>query len=989
MINNRTRYDVGIPGVGSPNSFVYLEDTPDVTFFRRFDAGLGAMLCSPLSQLVGLAAEEGIVCPVPWTWSRGGPFTALYGCLSPVAKMLHDNLRSSDTCFGHAYRAFDTTITWPAQPALVPGDGKVLDSGEYRPPFCRTCCAPHIRALEATPKGWRAHSCFVAIPDRCQGCDPRFAPGGAEERDLGLSELFLPSDMIRNLHAQQNFKFAHSKKNLHLAFVARCEGEMDAKREAAMFYMPAIVQLQSTEARRLPRWANSRFFRWLVPSAPIWDEQAMFATPWLPCDHEDWMEASDDVEAASHLCARQDAQIAEHGGKISARLHAFDRPAAEAAGITGLPPDEMMSVPDHQTVDGRDAVVGPNSRIGPLPSLVVNFDPKAPQNTIGVVTGRIGDPHACKRKHKYAPSDSMKTELKVIADLIERRVFTREKILKAATELELLEKVMAGKVNKEKVNEWTADILAAHGCDTKIPIIVKNEVTTNPEKPPRGIMDMGPESHLANAMVIAVYEKMWGEFDCGLNIKKDKKSTIIDNLTQACSAQGIFATLPQEGSRVDPDTAVIVECDFGKFEYAQTAEFIDDKEGKERGYKIAGYDNPVELGLLFIEKKIILKIAQELPNVLNELANTRQQVEYQKREKCKSTFCPKPGPVTVKMGRVNWRFVLFMLCRLSGDLQTSVANRGNGLIAHAICTLKQGRDLFLRLLDVYEGNIPRTDMQYPSFWRFRLFTGEMGFWKPWMEGDDHAAILIGINSLSLVNETRANQSAECLQVTARLASLGLEGALFFHKSARAEFVGVHMMVQNGYTVPCCWTPDIARALPKAGVSTSPATAGNDQVSAALNALTFASRAASFQDRVEPMFQYFKSQSDWWWSKASAFERDAFTVVNWEQAAETGMEYKQKVAIKDLIAIFHSMTPTRPLRPEQQKRIAEASLGEEIPLGEWTTWHMASVNCDDCSDDALLLFPKCLRRKSSRVQFAVGALCDKVAGACPARLPGQA
>lgn len=892
-----------------------------------------------------------------------------------VGTFFHNQLVESPGPLGHLYRIGDVVPSYPVDTEGPLGNGVVCDSTPMPVTFCSGCLPRAVAALAEELDG--AHyTCVVCVPNRCAACDPRFYPRGHVEADFETTAFHIPLEWGRHLYAMQQFKLAHEKKNLHLGLVAYCERDTDARKEAFMLFQAKIMQLQRCPARCYPRWGALPIIRLFSPSWPLREDCARFATPWQAVGDEDTT-----VEEASHDVSRQAAQIVENDGNVPQRIPKdFDLADAKARGFTNLPDPGTFTPGAGSSVDGHALITNTPgaTKIAPLCGVAVVHDFKAPQTNLHAAATRIGGPEAEARTHFYNPSSRSKGHLTRIARFLVDHVFTPEAVAKAAEKNGLIDFLCVGKLTPEKVRDYVNQIQSGFLDKDVVPAMTKLECTTKPKKAGRLVMNKGNVSFVASKAVLACCETILAEFDAPVNIKGQCKSDLVDQITEACSAGGVFEG-PGALDKAWRESVGIIENDFGHFEYSQNAREPGQNDAAKKlhafetrahgvkspdgthidEYGVDGLDGGPRMdaaqGLLFIERSIIAAVARHLPEVFNELKD--QAMKAQLKTNFSVCFEGSVRTPADLFGRANWRLILHLLCRLSGDGQTSWGNRINNLVVMSVAHLDAPIELFQRLLEFRVGS---KDSRQPRNWLFKI-EGRLRYFRPWAEGDDFLAQIAGWVGLTV--KSSAADVPRCKSAQQTLITLGLDASYFLHTSGRAEFVGVHILVERGLSKPKVWCPDVTRGLVKAGVGLSPAMSEASASKYMTRALAFQTRAMMFAGRVQPLYLMYEGWAQDCVALASDRERRITeTRVDWQTASELGEVYGSTVNCGEVISRLQKQTPTFVLSALQQHQLVEASVGGRITPEEWSLWTMGGTTLETDDLDFLHSLPRAIQAK---------------------------
>lgn len=881
------------------------------------------------------------------------------------------------------FRAVDELVSWPEAPCAPLGTGRILDDESYEQPFCLRCSGPLIAAMCAPVDG-PAHVCSVFVPTSCHRCSPdHYFYGGTLRTTLELRELRMPSAQCRTYLAMGHMKRAHPKKNHHLGMTATFEatpGGMAAREEAFMHFLPRVAQLQNHPARCWPRWHSWPILCRFDWSYPVAEWMGTFGTPWLP----DGKDVATKVAVASTSSALQDAAIVENDGVVPARIDHVDPAVARACGITGtLPPPPLPSAgPLCFTPDGRcrlsDAQVA--FAVGPVLGTAVVYDPGAHENAISVCCNRIGGQHAEARKFRWAPANAEKKQMRACVEWLCHHVFTKEALLEAALEKGTLDIMLADKMGEETARRMINDLQAGHEVNPAVPILVKREATNTPGKAPRGVMDKGRENFVGTAFVLKLMESVYGHFDASVNIKGRPKSEVLDEISTACSREAVYGPDGLDEAVHPAASARLIESDYSKYEYSQALEFANHDEGVAAKFSAEGKDE-ADLGLLFVERQLIRHCLRLLPAVLDEIGAQESLVLP---GQCMTTFKAKVKECKAAMSRIRWEFLVFLLSRLSGDVQTSWANRAHNMLLMLCSTLARPIDALVRLQLFQHGTL---NPKHAKNWCFAMRNGakRVAYRRFWLEGDDYLAHLVGDKTmLSMAADAPAAVSPTQADVLAALNAFGVDATYYVRHSVRAEFVGAHFLVDSGFTVKGAWAPDVARGLTKGCVGCTEAFRGRTPAERAVIALSFLARAVMFYGRVTPMHNHWLSLSlSWMCDPASpeevatlleggtagclaqdspasaAFQAvgDFMVKADWSMASIVGVECGTSHSVRAIYAMLQLQCGGGiELPAAQQKALAEASLEHPISCHEWGQWMASNTQLGDHADDVLACMP---------------------------------
>jgi hypothetical protein len=709
-------------------------------------------------------------------------------------------------------RFFRSVTTFPEQNVKKIGDGRLMDSEDYLQPLCTKCSGPLIAALEQVPAHAEGvHSCYCAVPRCCRRCEPLF--DGVTADLLEERQFFIPDEAFYTWKSMGQLKFGHDKKNFHVGWTAACESSMRKplddfhlrRCEALMDFLPAITRLQSVPAYTLPRLVSLMNFRCLnsLFCKPLYSKKQRwqlypqhlgfsnqvyrhnFATAWTPVG-DVRAAASASVSEASDALSQLEVEVDSRDGVVPARVQRVTPERAAEVGITGqdLPERLPSEGPPQMSADGRHELTDTEVafRTGPIVGNPVVFDPTSEHNVAAVATERIGGKHAESRAYLWDPDPEMKKHAKAIVNVLKSRLFTQANVRKWTLELGTADQLFDPKLSEQAARNLITEIQAGYQLKTQMPFMVKRECTAKSSKPPRGIADAGLATFVASAQVLKVIEHGLSELDHAVNIKHRPKDEVLDAISEECTEEFVYQSHGGlDRKRFPPESFRFLESDYSRFEFSQALEFESDAAGRVVGWQVPPLSE-YEMGMLAWERELIRHVSTLLPQVLHELREQSEQVNLPST--VRTSFVPKLKIDQSSFRRPSWSLTLHLLCRTSGQGQTSWGNRLNNAISMTIATLKSPVSFWARLCDFHEGTRPASDALKPETWVFISQWGEMIRWRPWMEGDDFKAHVGGSRELAANPlECRLDALPNWQGVLDRLHKLGLEPKMVLYRSA--------------------------------------------------------------------------------------------------------------------------------------------------------------------------------------------------------------
>jgi hypothetical protein len=266
-------------------------------------------------------------------------------------------------------------------------------------------------------------------------------------------------------------------------------------------------------------------------------------------------------------------------------------------------------------------------------------------------------------------------------------------------------------------------------------------------------------------------------------------------------------------------------------------------------------------------------------------------------------------------------------------------------------------ELFQRLLDFQLG---KRDPSMPREWLFRI-DGRAGYFRPWAEGDDFLAHVAGWRGIAVGAD--ASAVPRCASAMKTLESLGLDASYYLRTAGRAEFVGVHMLVERGLMTPGVWCPDVTRGLVKSAVGLSAKMREDDASCYMTRALAIQTRAMMFAGRVQPLQSMYEAWAQDCVARAGAHER-RFTMakLDWQAAMELGETYGASVNCGAIIARLQAQASPLEFPSMLQQRLVEASVEGPISAQEWSVWSMGGVTLETDDLDFFQLLPRSVQNK---------------------------
>lgn len=668
--------------------------------------------------------------------------------------------------------------------------------------------------------------------------------------------------------------------------------------------------------------------------------------------------------APEHNTVSQEARCEENGGAGEARICPHTPADLQAIGGQGnLNPQsiEQILVPNW-TIDGKHLLSADSClwRTAPSVGNVVCFAPNAAANVVIAQKERIGGPSVPTAPQKFEPNPVDLAKMWAAVDVVLRKMLTQSAINTCVAKYGDVCGCGGGRYGEAEMQRMVNDILGDVVALGRTTNFVKLEKTIKPNKPPRLVQDNSPFGFTLAALVVKVFEDIFGSYDKPLSIKKRRRDVVLDAVTEDFSADKVRAGLSGRSKTfIDKimSAALVLENDMTTFEYTQNAIL-------EPGYTPTSDADFIahSKGFLVFEMAILKHIGERICIAVDQLNRIRSEKDGPKAKKGKQTFSMRERAAPYFAEPDFWRLTLDFLVRRSGDTQTSIGNRFCSLLAMATAFLKHPADLFHRLVEVSKQT--EHEQHLAKNWLFEPRVRPLGstmpkplvLWMPRCEGDDYCGLHAGWG-------TNAPDAQFLTEAESCLRTWGLLPKFLPVTKGRAEFVGAHFLVEGGFLRPGLWTADLARTLTGAAFTTSDVLRPENGGSYAL-ALAYFARAAGFRGRVDPAATYMDTLGKHYWALAqqTAPASSVGVVLDWSLASACGGEYGALLKADDILQRL--TTSDVQLSEEAQKELAEASLGGPISNAEWATWTGASHGVVPDDEGRLVLgdWPKALRDK---------------------------
>lgn len=899
-------------------------------------------------------------------------------------------------------RVSSTCVTYPLQIQPVAGRGVVMDEERYETALCPRCQPERIAHLTRRIQGY---SCRAHLLRRCPDCS--CSPEGSVKMDeLEEIEIFLPTKLYVSLSNMRFAKEGYEKRNVHVGWGALCEHTAaDPTHEAYAVALPIITRLQNSRAFRLPWLVSALLPYWSYAYfvGPAIPRQACWATRWRETgpDEPEFNEPAVPVVRGEPLAlaardgpvvpvvrneplapvvhttaARLEVAVATHGGLAGrvaattpeqiAELGLTGRAAEATVGDTGLDPSSPL-LP--RSVDGRHAVDVDQlaERIGPVLGNACYYAAKGHSGQANALNGmaeRIKDPHASVRKFRYGPSVEQKRTVKRCLNVLTTRWFTKERIQACMMRMGTLEQMMTGKLSEAETSRMVSELLAGVEVSETVDAMVKKEITAKSSKAPRLVMDRGLYRFLIASYTNKIVEELLSELDAECNIKHIAKDERMDILSACMCADALYKDVGQGGlpAQFAKANTLLVENDFSTYEYTQSLEFYTDELGRRWKWSVNGFDE-VDMGLLSIERTLIEHVGGLVGTVLNELYPLAEKVLLP--ETARTDLKPKGHGDKSTFYVPNWRLVLFLRIRCSGDLQTSWGNRVNQFVPWSLAVLGENAPQFWnRLVDMAEGKV---DPRAASSWVFLWIRGKLRgrlYWRPVGEGDDHLSQLntcepVGADPQSTPSLVRVAKTLEDFGLTHNLVLVNPDGG-------RAEFVGCHFLGERGCLTKGAWVPDMARGAISSGFTTSDALGNANSETRMRTSLSFRSRASMYKGRCDPMFSYYEQLADEWQLRAGPGAEGVVVKMDWTLASFMGQALGDSITGGAILGKVQGASGPE-LPAATQIRLAAASLQGAISACEWAAWSTIGVTIDAPSEAVLTILPAAFRARLQKAE----------------------
>jgi hypothetical protein len=406
------------------------------------------------------------------------------------------------------------------------------------------------------------------------------------------------------------------------------------------------------------------------------------------------------------------------------------------------------------------------------------------------------------------------------------KVFSQGKIASFVSAMPLVEEIRSPKLSSERFFD-IYDEMRAHLGLPPITANIKEEVVAKHKKSGRIVFDTGLESSVTMTITAYVFDHMLFDHVGGASIKHKPRDQAINEIVKACS------------TNINGILKVIVELDQTGFDGHNRIYDVPDGKG---GVKRVG---------------IMYELCCLLEHVASCIAKSANDCWRKVSVMLDNDVNGKRHYIKFKSDDIiaRWKGVIEELSQLSGKNTTSSGN----WISEASIDL---------CVNVGNPEIIWDQKLDDNFsWKFTQFedTRKSVYYRCWLEGDDQ----LGHGDEHIADHAPlAALLYEDLGFEAKRVILNTPGVY-----QRAEFVGVHILVRDGLTVPGMWMPDVSRALICSGAYIAETTATTD-VNVANCALSLLSRAVMFAGKCDAAASYLRALSDHWASLSSDAALDA-------------------------------------------------------------------------------------------------------------------
>lgn len=471
-------------------------------------------------------------------------------------------------------------------------------------------------------------------------------------------------------------------------------------------------------------------------------------------------------------------------------------------------------------------------RAAPLVSNTVVWDWKDVLTKAAAATVRVRQPGRWKLDDPTSDADptgpvpaiehqrsraQVKRSIREFWKNLRNKVFSPVEIKTFVAHLPFIEELKSDKLTAERFMQLLNEMRADVGLPP-VSANVKPEITCKPGKPPRIVMDCGLESSVTETIVAYVFDKLLFRHVGPASVKGRPRSECLDEITTECSVN-------KSGRK-----RCFVELDQTGF------------DGHNRVYA-APPGCSERVGIYLELAELFEYISVQIPKSSNECwkkftviaSDTSAQTRHYLRFKSDN---PKE----------RWRATIEEIYMYSGKKYTSSGNWVCEACIDLCCNVFNPEIIWDQPLKNFNYIFKAFDHSRNVFYRF------------WLEGDDQfgwADILIARHA-PLAALLYSDLGFEIKRVILELTGV----------DERAEFVGVHMLVRDGCTVPKMWVPDVARSLICSGAYLSTPDLSYQQHCGNM-ALSLMSRAVMMVGRCDPAAMYLRANARHWAKRSGA------------------------------------------------------------------------------------------------------------------------
>lgn len=707
----------------------------------------------------------------------------------------------------------------------------------YLEPLCANCC--QLECLTVRSEDTPYYMC-VDVPTTCYRCKGRRSFNGRCFREYTTMDWYLTAEEANYVTAAARAKLDAPKRNAALGMTTFLEASVSSdptgcRVRTLLNALPEVLALHS-DPRLVLDEVPRTFFWYYCCGLRVKEQPVHFQVPGEIVGRTRLARATHVYRLRPGERERERREeAAQPSPPTGTETPSPPSPAPGAPGVQGSAPAAAASAtsPMDVAVSTVDEVGGIPVRrfVGTMPPEAANFIARVPQGpvltpsattlhlpagssalpgvaltpdvTVQKIGPMLGNPviydhkwspnraHAAgvRMSHsaKFDPGEEMRRRLAEFDSKMLNRVFSKQNIIAAIKELPFFAELGPSGLSVDQFLRIFDDLsfLPERYANLKL------EVTNKPGKSGRLVYDEGKERTVINSAAAWVFERIYfaDKHFHRASVKHMPRDKALESIVEECKAP-LYS-----GKSVHP--TAFAEVDQTGFEYHET---------------LQGDENSPHTGLLALELEILTRIVDAFSCV--HVHKKCLGLILKEMAQCTIVAKGKPTPEIAEVSITDLfasRLRTREFFRTSGHRLTSAANHLQEFRATLCVFLSDPGAWLERWLNHVRDHVPDATGSLEPL-PLRAIKGKSGLhddermvvFRMWFEGDDAGG---RVSAAFIGTEGRAK---------ALYAELGLEAKIDIAqgkgKPERLEFIGEHILVRNGCTVPGWHCMDVKRAL---------------------------------------------------------------------------------------------------------------------------------------------------------------------------------